>query len=103
MSIKFNLNLNLLDCPICRSKPDIKISDMGNQHDGYPGTFSFSLSCPKCKMLESSGYTGKSEEEISIAVVRVCGSWNSKVKEVKSFMHEEPTLRSISEDSKNEK
>ena len=41
-------------CPICGSVPIMRVEDMGKPNGrGYPGDFSYTLSCNYCKLPKS--------------------------------------------------
>lgn len=72
-------------CPICGSEPQFDIFDLGRGHDGYPGKFSYSLTCPKCGLLKSHSwndiYCDKQE-----VFKKMDADWNAQVKKIERFL-----------------
>lgn len=73
-------------CPICGSMPTMRIEDMGRPNGrGYPGCFSYTLSCDYCELPQSVGattvYTDPSKVEIECI-----NKWNKEVDRIQAFL-----------------
>ena len=73
-------------CPICGSVPIMRVEDMGKPNGrGYPGDFSYTLSCNYCKLPKSVSATtvytnpDKIEDEC-------ISKWNEEVDRIQNFL-----------------
>ena len=85
MRVKFQNQDKLKQCPICGSFPllDVESLDRGNGH-GYPNFHSFAYYCPKCSLLESSGFIDSDSEEA--AQDKALQNWNKLCTEVEKYL-----------------
>ena len=77
--------MKILKCPICKSTPVLRVSDMGRPNGrGYQGCFAWIYECPKCGLVSGGSdtvYTPK--DRVEIEAIR---SWNRAVNDMRVIM-----------------
>lgn len=84
MKFKIDLNTNIAECPICKSRPDIVIEDTNLE------TFSMVILCSKCGMVSSDQLVGKMQTELIPVFKRVCDNWNDNAKKMVDIIKRSP-------------
>ena len=73
-------------CPICGSIPIMKVEDMGRPNGrGYPGCFSYTISCPHCDLPKHVGSdTVCHDPDTAHRLSRE--RWNEEVDRIQAFL-----------------